>query len=304
MLGSGGYPMEIIQRPDQITIIYEAHNEIRRVYFGNRILPVADRLPERNGYSTGRWEGNTLVVETTNYKGGHAPLINLAVVGSPPGNRFPHSDQMKTAERITRLNDQMWLYEIKTEDPVILTRSFTVRYPMRHDPNYEWWEYACHEGNTIVPNYTSTSRHERAKPEPSPELPAVMVDAKNQPTKEPVPADIAKALVGRWVGRPELKTMDYDIIIEFTARPDGGIIGKLVETTLPDPREVPINKSLYTTGADGSERGFTINGRRLTFTFPNTQPWNFAGELSADGTSIEGVTNSAQGGLRITFRKR
>ena len=140
---------------------------------------------------------------------------------------------MKTTERITRLNDQMWLYEIKTEDPVILTRSFTVRYPMRHDPNYEWWEYACHEGNTIVPNYTSTSRHERAKPEPSPELPAVMVDAKNQPTKEPVPADIAKALDGRWVGRPELKTMDYDIIIEFTARPDGGIIGKLVETTLP-----------------------------------------------------------------------
>ena len=130
-----------------------------------------------------------------------------------------------------------------------------------------------------------------------------MVDAKNQPTKEPVPADIAKALAGRWVGRPELKTMDYDIIIEFTARPDGGIVGKLVETTLPDPREVPINKSL-SHRSRGSERGFTINGRRLTFTFPNTQTWNFSGELSADGTAIEGVTNSAQGGLRLTFRKR
>ena len=65
MLGSGGYPMEIIQRPDQITIVYEAHNEIRRVYFGNRIIPEADRLSERNGYSTGRWEGDTLVIETT-----------------------------------------------------------------------------------------------------------------------------------------------------------------------------------------------------------------------------------------------
>src|SRR5678815_2564650 len=52
MMGSGGYPMEIVQRPDQITIIYEAHNEIRRVYFGNRIIPEKDRLPERNGYST------------------------------------------------------------------------------------------------------------------------------------------------------------------------------------------------------------------------------------------------------------
>jgi hypothetical protein len=211
---------------------------------------------------------------------------------------------MKTTERITRLNDDMWLYEIKTEDPVILTGSFTVRYPMRNDPNYEWWEYACHEGNTIVPNYTTTSRHERANPEASPELPAVMVDAKNQPTKEPLPADIAKALVGRWVGRPEIKTIDYDIVIEFTARPDGGIVGKLVETTLPDPREVPINRSLITTGPDGTERGFTINGRRLTFAFPNTQPWNYAGELSADGTTITGVTASAQGGAVLTFRKR
>jgi hypothetical protein len=65
MLGSGGYPMEIHQRPEQIIIVYEAHNEIRRVYLGNRIVPNADRLPGRNGHSSGRWEGNTLVVETT-----------------------------------------------------------------------------------------------------------------------------------------------------------------------------------------------------------------------------------------------
>src|SRR3546814_2297654 len=49
------------------------------------------------------------------------PMINLAVQGSPPGNRFPASDQMKTTERIVRLNDDTWLYEITTEDPVILT---------------------------------------------------------------------------------------------------------------------------------------------------------------------------------------
>ena len=65
MLGSGGYPMEIHQRPEQIIIVYEAHNEVRRVYLGDRIVPEADRLPGRNGHSSGRWEGNTLVVETT-----------------------------------------------------------------------------------------------------------------------------------------------------------------------------------------------------------------------------------------------
>ena len=66
MLGSGGYPMEIHQRPEQIIIVYEAHNEVRRVYLGDRIVPEVDRLPGRNGHSSGRWEGNTLVVETGN----------------------------------------------------------------------------------------------------------------------------------------------------------------------------------------------------------------------------------------------
>jgi len=299
---NGGF--RIWQAPGVVVFELEMIHDSRVIYTDGR-PPLKAAHKGYMGDSRGRWEGNTLVVETTNYKGDHAPLINLAVVGSPPGNRFPQSDQMKTTERITRLNDEMWLYEIRTEDPVILTAPFTVRYPMRHDPTYEWWEYACHEGNTIVPNYSNTSRHERANPERSPDYPGVVVDAKNLTTKEPLPGDIAKALAGRWVGRPELKTMDYDIILEFTANPDGTVVGKLIETTLPDPREMPINKALYTDPPGGGERrGFTLNGRRLTFTFPNTQTWNFTGELSADGTAIEGVTNSAQGGLRLTFRKR
>ena len=290
---NGGF--RIWQAPGVVVFELEMIHDARVIYTDGR-PPLKAAHKGYMGDSRGRWDGDTLVIETTNYKGGHAPLINLAVVGSPPGNRFPQSDQMKTTERITRLNDDMFLYEIRTEDPVVLTDSFTVRYPMRHDPTYEWWEYACHEGNTIVPNYTNTSRHERANPAPEPPVPAVMVDAKNQPTKQPVPAEIAKALAGRWVGRPEIKTIEYDIELEFVTNPDGSVLGKLVETTLPDPREPkPINLPL---------RNFTINGRRLNFQFPNTQPWGFVGELSADGTAINGVTNSAQGGVRITFKKR
>src|SRR5690606_423815 len=63
-LGSGGYPMEIIQRPEQVTIIYEAHTEIRRIYIGAPPVDPADLVPSRNGYSTGYWDGDTLVVET------------------------------------------------------------------------------------------------------------------------------------------------------------------------------------------------------------------------------------------------
>ena len=51
-------------------------------------------------------------------------------------------------------------------------------------------------------------------------------------------------------------------------------------------------------------RDFTMKDRRMNFEFPNTQPWTFAGELSADGTSLIGTVNSAQGGMPITFRKR
>jgi hypothetical protein len=183
--------------------------------------------------------GNTLVVETTNYRGGLAPMINLAVVGSPRATAFPQSDQMKTTERITRLNNEMWLYEIKTEDPVILTRPVHGPLPMRHDPKYEWWEYACHEGNTIVPNYVTTSRFERANPSPKRRLP-VKVDA-----------PIADALAGRWVGRPRIATIDYDIELEFTKTADGAIAGKLVGTTLP--KEEKIDKPL---------KRFTVQDRR------------------------------------------
>jgi len=74
---------------------------------------------------------------------------------------FPTSEQMKVTERITRLNDGFLLYEIKTEDPVILTRSWTGRFPLRLDPTCQWWEYGCHEGDRTI-DYINASRAERA----------------------------------------------------------------------------------------------------------------------------------------------
>src|SRR5207244_11206366 len=106
----------------------------RRVVFTDGRPPLPSAHKHYMGASRGHWEGNTLVVETANYMGGLAAMINLAVVGSPAANRFPQSDQMKTTERITRLNDEMWLDEITTEDPVSLTRPCTVGSPMRHEP--------------------------------------------------------------------------------------------------------------------------------------------------------------------------
>ena len=66
MTGSGGYPMEIIQRPEQLTVLYEAHTELRQIYLGDRRIKQEDRVAGRNGYSEAHWDGDTLVVDTDN----------------------------------------------------------------------------------------------------------------------------------------------------------------------------------------------------------------------------------------------
>jgi hypothetical protein len=270
---NGGF--KIYQAPGVVVFSLEMIHEARVIYTDGR-PSVSPNIKEWMGESRGHWEGNTLVVVTTNYKEG-PPMINLAVNGSPPGNRFPMSEQMKTTERIVRLNDDWWLYEITTEDPVILTRPFTVRYPMRNDPSYWWPEYACFEDDMIVPNYTRTSRYERAHPKP--ELAQAPVQAS--------PA-VADALAGRWVGRPRIVTIDVDISLEFTKNPDGTLQGKLIGTNLGR-----IDKPL---------RDFKIDERKVTFTLPNIDPWRFGGEVTSEGTLV-GIVSSAQGGLPVTFRR-
>jgi hypothetical protein len=308
--------LHIMQAPGVVVLDLEMIHDSRIIYTDGR--PALSKAHKQYmGESRGRWEGNTLVIETTNYKEG-PPMINLAVPGSPAGNRFAVSDQMKTTERITRVNNDWYLYEIKTEDPVILEAPFTVRYPMKNDPSYQWWEYACHEGNTIVQGYSTTNKHEREHP-----------DAEPEPNKAPVSADIANQLVGRWVGKPEIPTIGYNIEIEFVKNADGTVQGKLIGTDLKTFRgkvNPVINKWLRDfriagqpappgrAGGGGGGRGAGAgrgggppaapNPRAMTWQFPNTQPWTFNGELSADGSQIVGVTNSAQGGTLLTFRKR
>jgi hypothetical protein len=324
---NGGF--RIMQAPGIVVFDLEMIHDSRIIYTDGR-KALGGPIKQYMGESRGRWEGNTLVVETTNYKEG-PPLINLAVPGSPAGNRFPVSDRMKTTERITRLNNDLWLYEIKTEDPVVLTRPFTVRYPMRNTPTYEWWEYACHEGNTIIQNYSETNMHEIANPPAEPPVQTARLTL-----------EATKALVGRWTGKPDVDTVDYNVFLEFTSNPDGTVQGKLIGTDLKTFRgkvKPTINKALrsFRVGCVGAQGG---GGRgagggapgggggrgggapaaapasgpqssceqpgavQLNFELPNTQPWTFAGQLAADGSNITGSFSSAQGGVPVVFKKQ
>ncbi len=86
MVGSGGYPMEILQHPRQIIVTYEAHKEIRRIYLGDQNFEPDSIFHERNGFSVGRWEGDELVVETTH-------LVEQV------DSRYPHGEQARVVER-------------------------------------------------------------------------------------------------------------------------------------------------------------------------------------------------------------
>ena len=138
MLGSGGYPMEIIQRPEQITIIYEAHNETRRIYFGDRNAPQQDRVPGRNGYSSGRWEGDVLVVETDN------------LVDQVDQRTTSHSDEAKIVERY-RLDGtdeqgrRILVAEMTMTDPKFYTAPVTLTKRWAQVPNGRLLPYECNE---------------------------------------------------------------------------------------------------------------------------------------------------------------
>ena len=152
--------IEIFQAPGMVVLSLEMIHEDRIVYTDGR-APLKPVLKSYMGEPRGRWEGNTLVVTTTNYREGPSGT-NIGVFGSPAGNRFPVSDQMKTTERFTRLNDNTILYEMKIEDPVVMAQPYTIRYPLRLNNSYEWWEYNCHEGNRTIRDYITSSRKERA----------------------------------------------------------------------------------------------------------------------------------------------
>jgi hypothetical protein len=136
MLGAAGYPMEIIQRPDQITIVYELHSEVRRVYFGSRVMPEPDRIPGRNGHSSGRWMGDVLVVETTH-------LVEQV------DQRYAHSAAARIVERyqLTRRDDGTSVLhaEMTLVDPAFYTEPVRAERRWELVPNGHLLPYDCNE---------------------------------------------------------------------------------------------------------------------------------------------------------------
>lgn len=135
----GGYPVEFVQRPEQLTIIYETHNEVRRVFLDGRRIPERDVLPSRGGVSYGHWEGDTLVVETT----GLAESIDQATA---------HSANARIIERYTpRMAGGMRRLDVTVtiDDPEFYTEPVTLERQYTELQEGRMLDYSCPEANWL-----------------------------------------------------------------------------------------------------------------------------------------------------------
>jgi len=135
----GMFPMEVLETPGQITIIQEAYNQVRRIYFDGELPPPEDAEPLFAGHSIGRWEGDTLVVDTVGIKD-YVEFRNV-----------PHSSAMRIVERIRLVGDDYMENQVTVTDPQFLTGPWTWTWGYKRWPEYRIQEYIC-ENNRYAPD--------------------------------------------------------------------------------------------------------------------------------------------------------
>jgi hypothetical protein len=127
------FPIEFLQSKGQVTVIEEAFTQVRRILLDRPQKAIDDVEPGFYGRSVGRWEGDTLVVDT---------------VGIKEEIRYqnaPHSKQLRIKERIRLVAPNILWNEITMEDPVTLEKPWTVIYAYRRMPDYTLLEYICED---------------------------------------------------------------------------------------------------------------------------------------------------------------
>jgi hypothetical protein len=146
-----GNGQEIVQGRGYVSIMQEMVHEARIIPLDGR-PHASPNIRTYMGDARGHWEGNTLVVETTNFLGNRTS-ISVNGWGSPPT-----TEALKTIERFTRLGPDEMRYEMTVDDPQTYARPFKVAFPLTQEPGYRNFEYACHEGNYAMFDSLSGAR--------------------------------------------------------------------------------------------------------------------------------------------------
>jgi hypothetical protein len=141
----------ILQTPGQVVITYEMVHDTRVIPLDGR-PHVGQKIRQYLGDSRGHWDGNTLVVETTN-------LTDRTSIGAN-GNGLRHSADMKLVERFTRTDRDVLRYDVTIEDPQTYTRLWKISLPLTSPAGFYLLPYECHEGNQAIVNSLSAERAE------------------------------------------------------------------------------------------------------------------------------------------------
>ena len=144
----------IVQTPDAVIIIYEMIHDVRIIPFA-KDAHIDDKVRLWMGDSLAHWEGDSLVIETTNFND------RGMIASSMAGGRLkgvPVSEQLHVLERFTRVSDDTIIWDAHITDPAAYTQPFTISMPLTRDREYVMYEYACHEGNYAVPNILKAGR--------------------------------------------------------------------------------------------------------------------------------------------------
>lgn len=137
-------PRKIIQTPALLLILYEANGGIRQIFTDGRPLPPSGAEPWWYGYSTGKWDGDALIVESNGFRGDGW----LDVEGSPM------TESAKMTERFRRVNFGNIEIQITVDDPKAYTRPWTVSVHHALIPDTELIEFVCNENEKDVPHMT------------------------------------------------------------------------------------------------------------------------------------------------------
>jgi hypothetical protein len=140
---------QFIQTPGYVVLRNEMIHETRIIPLDGRPA-LSPRFRSYMGDSHGHFDGSTLVVRTANFNGATGATAN--------GNIMIMSDALELVEKFTRTGLDTMQYEVTVNDPKTWTRAWSAAFPLRRDPGYRIFEYACHEGNHAMSNILSGSR--------------------------------------------------------------------------------------------------------------------------------------------------
>ncbi len=174
--------IRVFQSPGYITIMLEMlGTRVIKIYDSEEVAHAAkweEPVEAWMGNSRAWWEGKTLVIETTNIVSGDsatedvyarsASPLNMATqftgtLDVPAFNTVPMSTEAMTVERLTMTGPNIIMHELTYSDPQVYTEPWTTRLAWVRDDDYQFFEYACHEGNYMPRDYISASRAQQGR---------------------------------------------------------------------------------------------------------------------------------------------